>query len=260
MSRKYFVSKGSSGSCLWGLYVSEPSLAETKPSSGIRVLSYGLNAAIPPGGGAAVCPALGQGVTGDQIPDDTKPGDVLDVMGESAYFISPQCPSAMGLGEPQVAKATSVVKTGTAPVPASHVMSAADLAELVSSGDPAFQSQWLSVKIRIEDVVSEPRSTAQGMAIVDMLGNLLVHSTSIPVPSAADKLQVATRMFAIFVQAPSFCAGLPTYANLTTAFSAIEGIGAYGPPGSCGWALQPASRCLDFTPPSDDCSNPAACN
>lgn len=260
MSRKHLVSKGTSGSCLWGVYVSEPNLAETQASSGLHVLSYGINASIKGDGGTAFCPVLGQDAIGDSIPDNTKPGDVLDVLGESADFILAQCLPVQTFGEPQVSKVNSVVKTGTAPVPTAHVMSAADLAKLVPSGDPLFQSQWACVKIRIQDVVSEPRDDGGTMAVVDKFGNMLVHDTSIPAPALGEKLEVSTRLFWFFAPPPAFCSGVPLYANPTTTFSGVEGIGTYGYPNQCQWILQAENRCLDFNPPSDDCTNPMACN
>jgi hypothetical protein len=69
MSQKFLVSKGSSsGSCLWGVFVSAPNLTETAPNSGMLVLDYGFNAEIDDGGTDAYCPRLGIDPTGDDIP------------------------------------------------------------------------------------------------------------------------------------------------------------------------------------------------
>lgn len=95
------------------------------------------------------------------------------------------------------------------------------------------------------------------MSIVDKLGIMHVHDASIPSPAATDTLEIGPRLDYHGIQAPSFCFGAPVYANLTTTFSAIEGIGTHN---FCTWVFTPTNRCLDFSPPSDDCANPLACD
>src|SRR5690606_20272872 len=87
MSHKFLVSKSkNTGSCLWGVFVSAPGLTDTAANTGMIILSYGTDASIPEGETVAYCPKLGQDPTGDQIPDDVAPGDVLTVTGTNQVF------------------------------------------------------------------------------------------------------------------------------------------------------------------------------
>ena len=88
MSHKFLVS--GSTHCLWGVFVSAPGISETAANSGAFAISYGTDPVIPPGGNKAYCPKLGEDA-GDKIPNDTKPGDVLDITGQTDYF--PSMPS-----------------------------------------------------------------------------------------------------------------------------------------------------------------------
>ncbi len=87
MSNKFLVS--GSTACLWGVFVSAPGITETAENTGLLILSYGTPPMVPAGGSKAFCPEQGQSpdlVDGDQIPNDVKAGDVLDVIGTPAQF------------------------------------------------------------------------------------------------------------------------------------------------------------------------------
>jgi hypothetical protein len=257
MSRKFLVSQGSSsGSCLWGVFVSEPNLTETAPNSGILVLSYGFNATIADGGTKAFCPRLSIDPTGDSIPDDVKPGDVLDVVGETSYFLLPQCAEQKNgstVSQYQISKASSVKKTGTAPVPAPHVLKTeAELVQLASPTDKAFHDQWGGVKVRIENVTSVPQTDAAMMpSITDKFGHIVVLGSNLQV---GDKIY-----YRGYLKATNFCYDGPSYPPTTT-FTAIEGFGYLD---FCTWSLAPNDKCADLEPPSsdvDDCNgNALAC-
>jgi len=255
MSQKFLVSKGGSGSCLWGIMVSEPNLAETKPNSGILALSYGVNASIVGDGGTALCPKLGTDVIGDAFPDDTKPGDVLDITGETAYFLLSQCATAMGgstVAQYQLAKVNpgGAVKTGTAKVPAAHKLTAAELVQLGSSTDKAFHDMWGNVKVEIDNVVSEAQDNAGMPSIADSFGHILVHDSALAMPTAADKVQVGDKLyFRAYLKASNFCYAGPVYANPVTTFTAMEGFNYLD---FCTWNLQPNNKCSDLSPPSSD--------
>jgi hypothetical protein len=263
MSQKFLVSKGSSGSCLWGVFVSEPGLTETKASSGILVLSYGINASITGDGGTAFCPRLGIDMNlGDGIPDGTKPGDVLDVVGETAYFLLPQCATTAGgsaVSQYQIAKVppTGITKTGTAPVPAAHKMAPADFAKLSSSTDKAFHDLWGNVKVELDNVVSEPQDDGTGMmGITDKFGHILVHDVANAAPTAADKVQVGDKIYYRgYAKSKNFCYAGPSYAVPTTTFTAMEGFNYLD---FCTWNIQPNDKCADLAPPSasaTDCNS-----
>lgn len=254
MSQKFLVSKGGMGSCLWGVFVSEPGLAETKPNSGILALSYGTNASIVGDGGTAFCPKLGTDPVGDAFPDDTKPGDVLDIVGETSYFLLSQCatqPGGSTVAQYQLSKVKpgNVVKTGTAPVPAAHKLTGAELAQIGASGDKGFHDKWGGVKIEINNVVSEPQDNAGVPSITNKFGQMLVHDAAIVAPTPADKIQVGDKLYFRAYLKSNFCHAGPVYPLPVTTFTGIEGFNYLD---FCTWSVQPNNKCSDLSPPSPD--------
>ena len=258
MSQKFLVSKGSSGSCLWGIMVSEPNLAETKANSGILALSYGVNASIVGDGGTAFCPKLGTDVIGDAFPDDTKPGDVLDITGETAYFLLPACATTMGgtsVAQYQLAKVKpgAAVKTGSGAIPKAHKLTAAEMVMAADQTNKAFHDSWGNVKVEIDNVVSESQDNKGVMGITDAFGHILVHDVANAAPTAADKFQVGDKIyFRAYLKKTNFCYGGPVYANAITTFSAMDGFNYLD---FCTWNLQPNNKCSDLTPPSPDAAD-----
>ena len=259
MSQKFLVSKGGSGSCLWGVMISEPNLAETKANSGTLALSYGVNAEITGDGGTAFCPKLGgkPGGTlpGDAIPDDTKPGDVFDLIGETAYFLLPQCataPDGSSVAQYQIAKIKpgNLVKTGTAAIPKAHKLTVAEMLMLADQTNKAFHDMWGNVKVEINNVVSEAQDNGGIPSVTDKFGRILVHDVANAAPTAADKLQVGDKLyFRAYLKASNFCFNGPIYPDPVTTFTAIDGFTYLD---FCTWDLQPNNKCSDLTPPSPD--------
>jgi hypothetical protein len=256
MSQKFLVSKGGSGSCLWGVFVSEPGLTETKANSGIIALSYGTNASITGDSGTAFCPRLGIDPVGDAFPDNTKPGDVLDIAGQTAYFLLPQCATSPGgttVSQFQIAKVKvgGVTKTGTAPVPAAHKLTAEELPLVGSATDKAFHDKWGNVKVEIDNVVSEAQTDGMGMmGITDQFGHLLVHDAAKLMPTAADKVQVGDKIFYRgYSKKVNFCYDAASYPLAVTPFTAMDGFNYLD---FCTWNLQPNDKCADLSPPSPD--------
>jgi len=256
MSQKFLVSKGGSGSCLWGVFVSEPNLTETKASSGIIVLSYGTNASISGDSGTAYCPRLGIDPVGDAIPDDVGPGNVLDVTGETAYFLLGQCATEVGgssVSQYQIAKVPlggiTMAKDKVA-VPKAHKMTAAEIAKLSSSTDKAFHDLWGNVKVQLDNVISEPQDNGGVMGITDKYGHILVHAVTNLTPTAADKVQVGDKIYYRgYAKAQNFCYNGPIYPIATTTFTAMEGFNYLD---FCTWNVQPNDKCADLAPPSPD--------
>ena len=254
MSQKFLVSKGNSGSCLWGMFLSDPNLTETKANSGILAVSYGTNASISGDSGTAFCPKLGTDPTGDAFPDDTKPGDVLDIVGETAYFLLSQCATAPGgstVAQYQISKIKpgNAVKTGTAPVPAAHKLTAAELVQIGAPGDKAFHDKWGGVKIEINNVVSEAQDNAGVPSITNKFGQMLVHDVANAAPTAADKVQVGDKLYFRAYLKSNFCHTGPVYPLPVTTFTGIEGIHYLD---FCTWSVQPDNKCSDLSPPSPD--------
>ena len=134
MSGKFLVSKSkSSGSCLWGVFVSESGITTTGPNTGILVVNNGTPATASGDAGTAYCPVPQAGMpAGDLFPDDTAPGDLFDIVGEATSYVPSTCgapdaapPDNSNVAQYQITKLTSVVRKGRgAPVPQPAVLTA----------------------------------------------------------------------------------------------------------------------------------------
>jgi hypothetical protein len=260
MSHKFLISQSSSGSCLWGVFLSDPGLTETAANTGILATAYGTDAMIPTGGNKAFCPIPGVDPVGDAFPDDVAPGDVVDVTGDSAYFnlndINHTPKYCINPGESLVHQFQisginpgDVTRTSTkGPVPTPHLMAAADVATLASATDKAFHDQWGGVKVRIEGVTSVPQMVATDAgtvaSITDQYGHIVLMGSNLQV---GDKIY-----YQGLLKKNDVCRAGPAYANATTTFTQIDGFGYLD---FCTWGLLPSNRCLDFVPASDDCGN-----
>jgi hypothetical protein len=250
MSHKFLVSQSTSGSCLWGVYVSAPGLAETEEYSGILALSYGTNATIPDGGNQAYCPILGKVPAGDKIPDDTKPGDVLDLVGTTDYFVLKNCASEPGgtsAPQRQLAKVCSAVKTGTAPMPAPHVMAPADIPSLSAPADKVFHDKWGGVKVQLNDVTAVPQNPGDGgaPAIVGQYGKITLEQGN---------LTVGDNVYYVGALKKDACYSGPQFSSPD--FVSIAGFSSID---FCTWTLQPNDKCTDFNPASEDCTPGQTC-
>jgi hypothetical protein len=248
MSQKFFVSKGQSGSCLWGVFLSSPGDGETTPYSGILALSYGTMATTQDNG-EAFCPKLGQEPVGDAFPDDVKPGDVLDVAGETSYFLLNQCATQPADTNPsqvkqrQLAQVRSAVKVGETTPRTPHLFSGDDVAKLASATDTEFHDMWGGVKVRIENV--SPVATP---AIVDRFGAIRIDLGASP--SLEARRNVYYRPYS-----QNFCHEQVQFADGVT-FASIEGFSSVF---FCIWILLPNDKCADFDPSSTDCSGATEC-
>lgn len=250
MSQKFLVSKGSSsGSCLWGVFVSAPNITETAENTGILVVSYGFNAMVPDGGTTAYCPALSFDPTGDAIPDDIKPGDVVDLQGETSYFLLSNCasePMGSTVAQYQIAKTTSMTKTGTATPPTPHVLTGADIAALASPTDKAFHDKWGGVKVRVENLGVIPQDDPEGGA-----NQVVVGDFGIVKLAGGSGLQFADKLYYRGYQKNEVCHAGPVYSDLNMTFTAVEGFSLLN---FCTWDIEPNSKCDDLFPPSEDCA------
>jgi hypothetical protein len=244
MSRKFLAS--SSTHCLWGVFVSAPGLTETGPNTGVMVLAYGTDPVVPSGGTKAYCPKLGMEPTGDSIPDDIKPGDVIELTGTTDYFPTmPKCDPAMGnplnmVPMRQISATCKVTKTGTAPLPKIHVLTASEIASVSSTTDTAFHDQWGGVKVAVENSGVVPTMDSPP-AVIDSHGNYVLTSGNI---SVGDKL------FYKAWDTSTVCSAGPTYVDTKTVFTHVEGFHYLN---FCTWSIQPNDKCADVVPPSPDC-------
>ncbi len=246
MSRKFLVS--GSTHCLWGVFVSAPGLSETGPNTGALALSYGTDPVVPAGGTKAFCPKIGE-VAGDKIPNDTEPGDVLDVTGQTDYFPSmPMCNAMPNQPPPpqntvpmrQMTTVCNMVKTGTAPVPKAHVLTASEITSITSTTDAAFHDAWGGVKVSVTNTGIVPTAD-NPPAVVGQYGIMTLAKGSIPV---GDKVYYAAYL-------NDTCHIGPQYVDVAINFSRVE---AFHYLDFCSWGLQLADKCADISPASPDCA------
>lgn len=243
MSHKWLVSHSkTSHNCLWGVFVSAPGLAETGPNTGMLVLSYGTKASIPPGETQEYCPRLGQDPTGDKIPDNVKPGDVLDLVGVVDRFPDPpECTAPDPINKigmlqlNQVCKADVVGQT-TPPTP--KVLSAAEIAKIssVDEADNTFHDQWGGVKVRIENAGVTPEAGA----VVGMYG--IIH--------LANGVEVGDKIY-YRGYSNNICHEGPVFSDPMMTFDRVDGFHYLS---WCTWGLQTNDKCADFSPRSEDCT------
>ncbi|AKT41939.1 hypothetical protein [Chondromyces crocatus] len=246
MSSKYLVSRGSSGSCLWGVYLSAPGLTEVAPHTGIIALSYGTNATTG-SNGQLYCPILGQVPAGDSFPDDVAPGDVLDVVGEASSFLLNQCSQQAPENNPsqipqrQLAKVSKVTVTGSAPVPTAKLLTGADVAKLVSPTDAAFHGQWAGAKVRIEGV-SRVDANAPDDYLYVSLGQ------------GVPRLEIARNVW-YRAQSSDACRSRTSF-PVNHSFDHLEGFSSID---FCSWKLLPGDKCADYAPRDVSCGAVTDC-
>ncbi|HRI71591.1 MAG TPA: hypothetical protein PK156_45475, partial [Polyangium sp.] len=264
MSQKFLVSKSGSGSCLYGTFVSAPGITETAPYSGVMVVAYGSPAVIPPGGTTSYCGKISnRGANdpppGDVIPDDIKPGDVVNLSGTADYFLLGACATAMNgskVAQRQISFTCAFEKTGqTATPPTPHAFTTVDeLMKLSSPTDTMFHDQWGGVKVRVANVVPVPQpdpnampDAGMGMVVVGDFGTIkLVDKAKM----ATSELEVGDKIYYRGYDKQTCYSG-PKFSDLNIEWTAVDGINYMN---YCTWTLQPNNKCADFNPASEDCT------
>lgn len=241
MSHKFLVSKSSStNNCLWGVFVSSPGLTQTQANSGLLILSYGFKAEIPDGGDTAFCPRLGQDPAGDKIPDNVKPGDVLDVVGTVNRFPQdPNCtppnpPNQVGMLQLGSVCQANIVGQATPPTP--KVLTPAEIQSLTSTTDQAFHDQWGGVKVRMENVGVEP----QGGLVVGDFGIIKLDNG----------VEVGDRIY-YRGYSNNVCHKAPVFTDTNIVYDRVDGFHYLA---FCTWGVQTNDKCADFSPRSQDCT------
>jgi hypothetical protein len=277
MSRKFLIDDTRSGECLWGVFLSSPGLEETAARSGILAVSR--SKAVTDEEGDPACPSLENASAGDPFPDDVAPGDVLDVVGETTYFsssssrdtcgdlicdaasdppetaatcrqdcgASPELVGQSGVGQYQLEGIQRVTRRGErVAVPEPHVLTAEEVMQLGSPAEAEFYHAWGGVKVRLEGAFAPVlRTDAMGEeVVVGSFGN--IHLEGGPV-------QVGDKIYYIG-GAESACHKGPVYSSVDVVFRRVDGF-VYN--NYCIWSLQPANKCADLDPPSEDCVSEA---
>lgn len=260
MSHKFLAAQSkTSGSCLWSVFVSDINLNESKEYSGISIRSYGARASIPDGSTEPRCPRLGIDTTGDAIPDNIAPGDVIDVYGEANYFRHPSCKDTNNAApQRHVWRVWKVVDTNIdMPIPKSKEFDPNALSLFGNASSGEFHDKWGGVKIRITNVTTIPQTVSLGLEnSTDLLGNMTIRATNNPNPAPGSTLIVGDLIYyRNYLQDINFCHAPPCFAQPETSLAAVEGFYYLN---KCDWTLQVNSKCGGLTPPSDDCNGNAA--
>lgn len=279
MSQKFFLDDTRSGECLWGVFLSSPGLEETAPHSGILAISR--SEALTDAEGKLVCPRLDSASAGDPFPDDVAPGDVLDVIGETAYFSSSSCRDTCGdlrceppedagscrqdcgatpelipqsaVGQYQIERISRVTRTGRVVPPAPHVLTTAEALKLSSPDEADFHHAWGGVKVRLQGAfapVLRTGSTGEPSVAVSY-GNIHLYLQDLP----GGYVQVGNKLYYIGGSQDA-CHRGPVYSDVNTVFTRVDGF-VYN--SFCIWSLQPTNKCTDIDPPSEDCTDDLRC-
>ncbi len=249
MSIKFLVSKSStSGACLWGVFVSTGGLQTTGPNTGLLVVNDGATATTSGDAGKAYCPVYQAGMkAGDLFPDDTAPGDVFDIVGETGSYVPSTCgapdagpPDNSNVPQYQLSKLSKVTRTKQGgPVPTPAVITAAEAMAIAGGTDKTTLDQWGGVKVTVENV----SAVLQGGATFDAYGHLLLD----------DGIQVGDKLYYVgYVKTTDVCYAGPTFPSTIPSFTSVSGFVYLD---FCTWGLDPADKCHDFAPPSDDCES-----
>jgi hypothetical protein len=253
MSHKHLISKSKmTGSCLWGVFVSAPTtengqqLTETAPYSGVIVLSYGDKAPTPDD----PCP------TGtDAIAEDVQPGDVLTVIGTTSNFILMSCGNFMSdsnIPQKQIFNSCLAKKTGTAAVPAPHVLTPAEITLLAkqktTDGPDVAKAHeaWGGVKLRAENVPSDPWKGQNGNpdSIVGPFGKVKLAPGGLEVPDG----------FYYVGGSAEVCETAPQFDDQYTLPFTWDHVQGFHYLAFCTWSLANEDKCADFAPQSPDCA------
>lgn len=232
-SQKFLVSASkNTGSCLWGVFVTDGGQTTVGESTSTMIVSYG-DDAVTTDAGVGPC---NSGT--DAIPDDVKPGDKLHMFGTTDSYAPSTCTGGQ-VEEIQVRvdKSCPVTKNGTATVPAPHVIDTT-LADTIAAGtDTATLHKWGGALVELDNATAD---TVDGGGIVGPYGVITFSNTNL---EAHDKIMYYD------VKDPKNPANAWVYGSATT-FTKIVGIAYLD---YCTWSLNPRDKCTDLDPKSDDC-------
>jgi hypothetical protein len=271
MSHKFLITKSSAGNCLWGVFLSAPGLSTTEAYSGILATSYGFPAETNDAGDSyCPVPELGNDPAGDAFPDDVAPGDVLDVIGETDYFLlTSYCtdPGDSQIPQRQLSQVCSVTRTSTGaavPTPADMTGSIDGLAQYENNtANVLFHDQWGGVKVRLTSVTADPiagdtgdctggAETLTDYGDVTLNEGVVAPNTGLII---SDKLIYQGLLRSLNWEcrsSPLLCSQPST--PLT--FNQIEGFSSMD---FCTWVVMPQDKCSDYgTAPLDcPCTDPS---
>jgi hypothetical protein len=222
-SPKFLASNGATGTCYWGVFVSEP-VAQAVPYSGALILALGTDASLDANGVYGPCP-----IGTDIIPPDTAPGDVLDVTSSFISYVKSTCATSTvpaPAPELRIGYACSIQRTATGhavPTPAT----VPDLTELTNSAGEATHHKWTGVLIKLENVTGVDLTTAGPVG-----------------PTGTVRLTNGVIVRDRIYQPQTAVFGTGTTWNWIIGISHLD---------VCTWAIEPRNPCTDFNPRSQNC-------
>ncbi|AUX41457.1 uncharacterized protein SOCE26_028690 [Sorangium cellulosum] len=290
MSPKFLVSKSSAGRCTYGVYLSAPGLTETEAYSGILAVDRG-NDATTGTDDELYCAKLGEEPAGGEIPDDVMPGDVLDITGETSYFLlnfcgADECGDLDCNDQERACYADEAMcadrehrcweDCGDDPLP------------YVESKTPQRQLAYLSKMTKVgEAPVPKPHllssqeaaslSASADGSFHDRWGGVKVRVSNVTaVPwsqgnvvnfgniladldqdAGSATLQVGNNVYYHgYAPAEDACHKGPTFSDVTTTWEHIDGFSTLD---GCIWTLQAVDPCADFSPASELCGTRTNC-
>jgi len=193
--------------CVWSIFVRDPSQPR-----GLQVWDYGDDA---PENDRSKCPR-----SGGTILFDTKPGDILTIIGQTDSYGSSNCTPAK-TWQRQI-RPCSLVKTGNGAAPDPVVVSDLD-------GLAAGVADYQGLLVKIENVT-----------VANQNGQALGNNGSMKLVGTG--LEVHNSFF--------FYTHGQQVVDPGQTFSYIIGINHLD---FCNWTVQPRNKCQDFSPPSKDC-------
>jgi hypothetical protein len=236
-SQKFLVSQSkTTGSCLWGVFVSAP-VATAVAYSGLMIISYGDDATTTDSGTAGKCK------TGtDAIPDDIKPGDVFNAIGQVTPYAPSACTGTAQQMQVRVGQSCKINVSShtTPPAPATLDTTTADA--IAAGTDTTTLSKWGGVLMRLSNV--DANAVDGGTSgIVGPYGVITFQQTALEGHDTIfyDDLSGA---------GPKTSSKAWQYATATH-FNHMDGIIYLD---YCTWSLSPRNKCTDIDPASDDCS------
>ena len=125
------------------------------------------------------------------------------------------------------------------PVPAPHVLTAAEAQSLAGGLDATFFGAWGGARVEVDNVTAVLQ---QGMTF-DPYGHMLMN----------DGAQVGDKLYYVgYLKATDACYSGPVFSTMTPSFNAVRGLVYLD---YCTWGLSPIDKCHDLSPPSDHCAS-----
>ncbi|WP_437614125.1 hypothetical protein WMF20_14520 [Sorangium sp. So ce834] len=293
MSPKFLVSQSSAGRCTYGVYLSAPGLTETAPYSGILAVDRGSDATTG-SGGKLYCAKLGEEPAGGEIPDDVMPGDVLNVVGETSYFLLDFC-GADTCGDLQCDEEERACHDDEAACEADEHQCwedcSADPLPYVESKTRQRQLAYLTKMEKVGDArapLPEPHaltaeevaslSSAADASFHDRWGGVKVRLRNVAaVPwsqgsvvnygnivadtdpgEGVAKLQIGNDIYYRgYAPLDDACHKGPVFADAATTWQQVDGFSSLD---GCLWTLQVVDPCADFLPASGMCGTRTSCS